>query len=68
MISGVYDLILCGADCNDVVPGPLSPLLFPNASTFEGYLQPDTGHGMNLHYNATGTYGVIMDFLERTVA
>ena len=39
---------------------------FPNVPdrNFTGYLQPDTGHGINLHYNATGAYMVINDFLN----
>ena len=28
------------------------------------YIQPETGHGINLHYNATGAYGVINNFLQ----
>ncbi len=38
---------------------------FPNlpASNFEAYVQPNTGHGINLHYNATGAYDVIEEFL-----
>lgn len=36
----------------------------PNAKTFEAYIQPNTGHGINLHYNATGAYNVIQSFLS----
>ena len=39
---------------------------FPDlaAANFEAYIQPNTGHGINLHYNATGTYDVIEEFLS----
>ena len=30
---------------------------------FTAYVQPDTAHGINLHYNSTGAYKVIQDFL-----
>jgi len=40
---------------------------FPNVTEelFEAYVQPNTGHGINAHYNATGAYAVITDFLSR---
>ena len=34
---------------------------------FETYIQPDTGHGMNLHYNATGFYKVVNTFVKENV-
>ncbi|KAK0939545.1 hypothetical protein LTR29_008916 [Friedmanniomyces endolithicus] len=63
MISGDADLIFCGSDCHGILE-QAAPL-FPAAKPFETYVQPDTGHGMNLHYNASGTYAVILDFLKR---
>lgn len=38
-------------------------MAFPMARTFEAYIQPDTAHAINLHYNSTGTYNVIQRFL-----
>jgi hypothetical protein len=40
-------------------------MAFPAASAFEAYIQPNTGHGLNFHYNATAGYQVIQDFLGR---
>lgn len=59
------DLIFCGGVCYGIVDGPTSgvPELFAAAKPLEVYIQPDTGHGMNLHYNATGWYDVVFDFL-----
>ena len=34
-----------------------------DASNFTAYIQPNTGHGINLHYNASGAYGVIDNFI-----
>ncbi|KXS98885.1 hypothetical protein AC578_10843 [Pseudocercospora eumusae] len=41
--------------------------LFPAAKPSDVYIQPDTGHGMNLHYNPTGAYKVIVDWMERNI-
>jgi len=37
---------------------------FPNASAFEAYIQPNTGHGLAFHYNATAGYSVIQNYLK----
>merc|ERR1712093_136789 len=38
---------------------------FPNVAdgNFSAAVQPNSGHGINLHYNATGAYAVMNDFL-----
>ena len=36
---------------------------FPAARAFEAYIQPNTGHAINLHYNSTGAYRVMQEFL-----
>ena len=38
---------------------------FPSVSesNFSSHIQPNTGHGINFHYNATGAYKVWLDFL-----
>ncbi|TKA83617.1 hypothetical protein B0A55_00436 [Friedmanniomyces simplex] len=52
LISGAADLSFCGSDCYGILE-QAAPC-FPAAKPFETYVQPNTGHGMNLHYNATG--------------
>ena len=39
---------------------------FPNVPSqdFMSYIQPDTGHGINLHYNASGAYHVMNAFFD----
>lgn len=39
-------------------------MAFPKASAFEAYIQPNTGHAINVHYNATAAYCVIQQFLD----
>lgn len=68
------DLVFCGGNC--LATAGFDPTLpsipaavknsFPgvDASNFSAYIQPNMGHGINLHYNATGAYKVILDFLN----
>lgn len=66
------DLPYCGGDClttgNTSIPSIPSTVSksFPKvaASNFTTYIQPNTGHGINFHYNATGAYDVINNFLN----
>ena len=69
------DLPFCGGNClatgNASVPSipatvALSFRKVPS-NNFEAYIQPNTGHGINLHYNATGAYDVINNFLNAKV-
>ncbi|KAL4868777.1 hypothetical protein BDV12DRAFT_185663 [Aspergillus spectabilis] len=65
MISGQADLPFCGGKCNGILNGEesQSPFVFPSASPFTTYVQPDAGHGLNLHHNASAAYDVINSFL-----
>lgn len=68
VIDGENDIAFCGGDCtyttdsSDSVPAGVKAV-FPKASAFTAYLQPRTGHGINLHYNSTAAYKQINDFL-----
>ena len=62
-----YDAPYCGGAC----PATGSPndvekvgAAFPAAKAFQAYVHPDSGHALNFHYNATGTYKVIQGFLR----
>jgi hypothetical protein len=64
------DLPYCGSDCT--ATGGVAPSLaamvsmnFPHVdpSNFTSYIQPNAGHGINFHYNATAGYQVIQEFL-----
>ena len=68
------DLPYCGQDCLATggvaasIPAMVSKN-FPHVSesNFSAVIQPNTGHGINLHYNATGAYDVINTFLNQKV-
>jgi pimeloyl-ACP methyl ester carboxylesterase len=68
VITGNEDAIFCGSNCSATGGASASVLssagsLFPKASVFEAYVQPRTGHALNVHYNSTGAFNVIQKFL-----
>ena len=68
VITGDADLPFCGGDCQNTggsAPSIISSVAmgFPNTQV-EDVIQPNTGHGINLHYNATGAYNVINSFFN----
>ena len=72
VIIGQYDVPFCGGNCysqaQNINPTNIPAgvkTAFPATSNFEAYIQPNTGHGMNFHHNATAGYQVIQDFLSR---
>ncbi|KAF1973100.1 hypothetical protein BU23DRAFT_599271 [Bimuria novae-zelandiae CBS 107.79] len=58
VFTGEYDQPFCGLDCyatrgvaaNIPVQAKSN---FPNAAAFDAYIQPNTGHGINAHFNST---------------
>ena len=65
------DLPYCGGDC--LATGTSLPSIpaaavasFPNVGpgNFTAYIQPETGHGLNAHYNATAGYAVVQEFIR----
>lgn len=71
VIDGDSDLPYCGGDCvntgNPSLPnlGAAVSKNFPKAKSFESYTQPNTGHGINFHYNSTAAYVVIQNWLAK---
>ena len=75
MLDQGGDLPYCGGNClatgNPSVPSVISsvsmsfPMVAP--SKFTAYVQPNTGHGINFHYNATGAYNIINTFLNAQI-
>lgn len=65
-LAAEHDLIYCQDDCSDLL-GPKSPAVatFNASKSVEVYIQPNTGHAINLHKNATAAFGVAMDWATR---
>ncbi|KAK7540761.1 Alpha/Beta hydrolase protein [Phyllosticta citribraziliensis] len=71
VITGSADLPFCGGDC--LTTGTSSPSIpatvsksFINVApeNFTAYIQPNAGHGLNAHYNATGAYAYVNQWLK----
>ncbi|KAI9728679.1 MAG: hypothetical protein M1828_002785 [Chrysothrix sp. TS-e1954] len=69
VVTGSNDLPYCGGDCLNTggsmasIPAGVKMGL-PQAKNFEAYIQPNSGHGINFHYNSTGAYQVIQNYLK----
>jgi hypothetical protein len=64
VISGEFDFAQCGGDYNTVLEHPARDSFFPKATDFQAIVHPGVGHGINFSYNATGAYGVMLDYLK----
>lgn len=70
VFTGSNDLPFCGGDCLNTggLAAPSIPALaveaFPSAKSFEAYIQPQTGHGLTMHYNATAGYRYINEWID----
>lgn len=70
IVTGANDVPFCGGDClntggaSSSIPGDAKSA-FPSAKAFSVVIQPNTAHGLNLHYNATAGYKEIADFLGK---
>ncbi|RMZ72293.1 catalytic [Pyrenophora seminiperda CCB06] len=72
VLTGENDVGFCGGNCSTAVentsfsnlPAAVKTV-FPSASVFESYIQPNTGHGINFHYNASASYWIVQNFLAR---
>jgi pimeloyl-ACP methyl ester carboxylesterase len=68
VITGSDDVPFCGGNCYATggvaanIPVQAAKM-FPKASVFEAYIQPNTAHGINAHYNATASYEVVQSWL-----
>jgi pimeloyl-ACP methyl ester carboxylesterase len=60
-----FDFYVCGGDCKGLYSPQAMNQTYPNATDIEFALQPNTGHGLTLHNNATAGYQVTFDFLAR---
>ncbi|KAK3112949.1 hypothetical protein LTR53_010234 [Teratosphaeriaceae sp. CCFEE 6253] len=59
------DFYICRGDCNG--PANVTQLAetYPSATAIEVAIQPNTGHALTLHNNATAGFQVMFDFLAR---
>lgn len=61
---GEFDYYICAGDCRDQYDAAATKMLFPAASNRSYYLQPNTGHVLNLAKNASAGYEVMFKYLS----
>ena len=59
-----FDSHVCKGDCKGVANETALNALFPHAKDLEVHIQPNTGHGLPFHKNATAGFEVMFDFLR----
>ncbi|KAK5948733.1 hypothetical protein OHC33_010156 [Knufia fluminis] len=60
-----FDFFICGGDCKGVTDVSTLRQTWPAASDLELVIQPNTGHALPLHNNATAGFQLSFDFLAR---
>jgi hypothetical protein len=63
IISGEYDFAACAGNCDGILANNATQM-FPKAKNLTVVVHPGVGHGINLSYNATGAYGVMLEYLS----
>ncbi|KAL1879523.1 hypothetical protein Plec18167_003980 [Paecilomyces lecythidis] len=72
VLTGEFDVPFCGGNCLNTGDPRVAAIpdtvreVFTNVDDddFFSYIQPNTGHGINMHYNSTGAYRVIGEWLR----
>ncbi|KAJ6552072.1 Alpha/Beta hydrolase protein [Mycena vulgaris] len=65
VFQGRYDLSACGGNCDGVLNR--TALLWPTASPLSISGIFPAGHSVNLHYNSTQAFAVMLDFVQENV-
>jgi len=67
VFTGSNDLPFCGGACGSgasSLPAQGISAMWPDGKVVEAYIQPNTGHGLTMHWNATAGYRVINGWLK----
>ena len=60
-----FDFYICRGDCNGLANVTALNQTYPHATKIEVAIQPNTGHALPLHNNATAGFKLMFDFLSR---
>ncbi|KAK4032179.1 hypothetical protein C8A01DRAFT_41389 [Parachaetomium inaequale] len=63
LFNGEFDNFICNGDCRGVYDKETTEFLFPG-SKITPYLQPNTGHALNVATNASAGYQVMLQYLD----
>ncbi|PQE17321.1 alpha beta-hydrolase protein [Rutstroemia sp. NJR-2017a BVV2] len=68
ILNGNEDWFFCQGNCNaQEITSTFLPYFFPNASPKSTtYTVGNTGHNVNLHYSASKSFGILLEFLADT--
>ncbi|KAH6607034.1 hypothetical protein Trco_003347 [Trichoderma cornu-damae] len=60
-----FDFYICRGDCRNLADITALNATYPHATDIEVVLQPNTGHALPLHNNATAGFQLIFDFFHK---
>ena len=60
-----FDFYICRGDCKGVANATQLAQTYPNAAEIDVVIQPNTGHALPLHKNATAGFQLTYDFFGR---
>lgn len=60
-----FDFYICRGDCRGLANVTMLNQTYPHATAIEVALQPNTGHALPLHNNATAGFQLMFDFFSR---
>ena len=60
-----FDFYICRGDCRDIITVEELYETYPKATDIDLVLQPNTGHALPLHNNATAGFQLSFDFLKK---
>lgn len=65
LVLAELDLGICRGDCNGLTNETVLKGMYPHATAAEVIVQPNTGHALPLHNNATAGFQLTYDFLAK---
>lgn len=60
-----FDFYICRGDCKNLTTKEELALTYPKATDIDLVIQPNTGHALPLHNNATAGFQLTFDFLKK---
>ncbi|RFU30433.1 hypothetical protein B7463_g5898, partial [Scytalidium lignicola] len=60
-----FDFYICRGDCNGLANKTALHETYPNATDIDVAIQPNTGHALPLHNNATAGFQIMFDFFKK---
>ncbi|KAH7396601.1 hypothetical protein DE146DRAFT_756312 [Phaeosphaeria sp. MPI-PUGE-AT-0046c] len=65
LVLAELDFGICQGDCNGLTNETILQGMYPHATAVQAVIQPNTGHALPLHNNATAGFQLTYDFLAK---